>query len=75
VPASECLVVEDAPAGAAASRAAGMHLLAVTTTHGAAELEPADIIVPDLTHVSVRVIERGEGPGVGRTRLEIRSAD
>jgi sugar-phosphatase len=50
-----CLVVEDAPAGAAAARAAGMRLLCLTTTHTAAELEPADLIVPDLTHVTVRV--------------------
>jgi len=72
VPPGECIVVEDAPAGAAASRAAGMHLLAVTTTHAAADLEPADIIVPDLTHVSVRVIERATGSEATRARLEIR---
>ncbi len=52
---NECLVVEDAPAGAAAARAAGMRLLCLTTTHPAGELEPADLIVPDLSHVIVRV--------------------
>lgn len=67
----QCVVVEDAPAGAAASRAAGMHLLAVTTTHAAAELEPADIIVPDLTHVSVRVTRTAGGQTSTGTRLEI----
>jgi sugar-phosphatase len=53
---ADCLVVEDAPAGAAAARAAGMRLLGLTTTHAAAELEPADLIVPDLTHIAVRVV-------------------
>jgi len=53
---ADCLVVEDAPAGAAAARAAGMRLLGLATTHTAAELEPADLIVPDLTHVTVRVV-------------------
>lgn len=53
---ADCLVVEDAPAGAAAARAAGMRLLGLATTHTAEELEPADLIVPDLTHVSVRLV-------------------
>jgi sugar-phosphatase len=53
---ADCLVVADAPAGAAAARAAGMRLLGLTTTHAAAELEPADLIVPDLTHIAVRVV-------------------
>jgi mannitol-1-/sugar-/sorbitol-6-phosphatase len=53
---ADCLVVEDAPAGAAAARAAGMRLLGLATTHTAAELEPADLIVPDLTHVTVRLV-------------------
>ena len=35
VPPSRCLVVEDAPAGIEAGRAAGMQLLAITTTHPA----------------------------------------
>jgi mannitol-1-/sugar-/sorbitol-6-phosphatase len=52
---SECLVVEDAPAGAEAARAAGMRLLCLTTTHTAAELEPADLIVADLTQIVVRL--------------------
>ena len=35
---AECLVIEDAPAGIAAARAAGMTVWAVTTTHAAGEL-------------------------------------
>jgi sugar-phosphatase len=61
-----CVVVEDAPAGAAAARAAGMRLVGVTSTHDAADLEPADLIVPDLAHLHVAVAN-----GAGRPRLEI----
>ena len=67
----DCVVVEDAPAGAAAARAAGMRLIALTTTHEAAQLEPAEVIVPDLTHVAVRVTERTNGAGIGSFGLEI----
>jgi sugar-phosphatase len=38
VPPSECLVVEDAPAGVQAARAAGMVVVALTTTHRPDEL-------------------------------------
>jgi sugar-phosphatase len=68
----DCVVVEDAPAGATASRAAGMKLLALTTTHAAAELGPADLVVPDLAHVTVSVIERTGGPRMPGVRLELR---
>jgi sugar-phosphatase len=70
---ARCIVVEDAPAGAAASRAAGMRLLALTTTHGAAALEPADLIVADLTQVAVSVIERTGEWAATDARLEIRA--
>ena len=46
----DCLVVEDAPAGLAAARAAGCATLAVTTTHPADELD-ADEVVPGLADV------------------------
>ena len=39
---ADCLVLEDAPAGVAAGRAAGCAVWAVTTTHPAAELGAAD---------------------------------
>jgi sugar-phosphatase len=67
VPADQCLVVEDAPAGAEASRRAGMRLLALTTTHPADQLAPADLIVPDLSHVALYL------GGTGPRRLEIRA--
>jgi mannitol-1-/sugar-/sorbitol-6-phosphatase len=71
----DCVVVEDAPAGAAAARAAGMRLVALTTTHTAAQLEPADLVVPDLSHVTVRVTERTNGTRPGAVLLEIRAKD
>lgn len=45
---SDCLVVEDAPAGIAAGRAAGMTVWAVTTTHAPAELQQAHRIAGGL---------------------------
>ena len=66
---AECIVVEDAPAGAEAARRGGMRLLAVTTTHAAAALEPADLVVPDLSHVRLRVATSGV------PRFEIGSAE
>jgi len=46
-----CLVLEDAPSGVAAGRAAGMTVWAVTTTHAPAELSEADAVLPALRHV------------------------
>lgn len=43
-----CVVIEDAPAGVRAGRAAGMTVWAVTTTHTESELEEADRTAADL---------------------------
>lgn len=48
-----CLVVEDAPAGIAAGRAAGATVLALTTTHPAVELGAADAIAASLAAVGL----------------------
>jgi mannitol-1-/sugar-/sorbitol-6-phosphatase len=48
---TSCLVVEDAPAGVQAARAAGCAVLAVATTVGAEQLASADSVVSDLTAV------------------------
>lgn len=55
--ARQCLVIEDAPAGVSAGRAAGAQVLAVTTTHDAAELTDADVVVTDLSCVSAKVTD------------------
>jgi sugar-phosphatase len=49
---SECLVVEDAPPGIEAGKAAGCPVLATLTSHGRDELAQADWIVPSLEQVS-----------------------
>ncbi|MFF8872118.1 HAD-IA family hydrolase [Streptomyces massasporeus] len=53
-----CVVFEDAPAGLAAGRAAGMTTVALTTTHQAHELR-ADLIVENLSALSALVTEQG----------------
>ncbi|MER5970936.1 HAD-IA family hydrolase [Streptomyces sp. NPDC002055] len=53
-----CVVFEDAPAGLAAGRAAGMHTVALATTHEPAELR-ADTLVTDLSAVSARPTDTG----------------
>ena len=45
---AECVVLEDAPAGVAAGRAAGMAVWAVATTHDPAELGAADRVAARL---------------------------
>jgi sugar-phosphatase len=71
VPPRDCVVVEDAPIGAAAARAAGMRLVALTTTHRAEQIGPADLVMPDLTHLVVHVTERSNGVSGPSPRLEI----
>jgi mannitol-1-/sugar-/sorbitol-6-phosphatase len=70
---SDCVVVEDAPIGAAAARAAGMRLVALTTTHRREQLEPAELVVPDLTHIVVGVAaENGAAPVARRLTIDVR---
>lgn len=51
----DCLVIEDAPPGIDAARAAGMRVVALTTTHDPAELRDADAIVPTLREVAAKL--------------------
>ena len=57
---SDCIVVEDAPAGIDAARAAGMRVLALTTTHPATMLN-ADASAPSLAFVHLGRIDIGFG--------------
>ncbi len=54
-----CLVVEDAPAGIQAGRAAGARVLAVATSHPASELRSADAVIPDLTACELELTSDG----------------
>lgn len=51
--ATACLVVEDAPAGIAAGLASGAVVVGVTTSHDSAQLQPAQAVITDLTHLTV----------------------
>ncbi len=52
---SECLVIEDAPAGLAAAKAAGMRSIGVTTTYDVAALQDATVVVRSVADLVVRV--------------------
>jgi HAD superfamily hydrolase (TIGR01509 family) len=52
VPPAACVAFEDAPAGIAAVKAAGMYCVAVATTHEPGDLRAADWIVPGLAAVT-----------------------
>jgi mannitol-1-/sugar-/sorbitol-6-phosphatase len=52
VPAAECVVVEDAPAGVLAGQRAGMTVLAVATTHPADALTQADHVFSAMDEVA-----------------------
>lgn len=48
----ECVVIEDAPNGITAARAAGMKCLAITTTHKKEELKGADRIIASFDEIT-----------------------
>jgi sugar-phosphatase len=54
VAAADCLVIEDAPAGISAARAAGATVLGVLSTHGVAHLADAQHLVAGLDMVAIR---------------------
>jgi beta-phosphoglucomutase len=54
VPAARCVVIEDAPAGLRAAKSGGMPAIGVTTTHPAADLGDADLVVESLAEEVVR---------------------
>ncbi|MFN8467479.1 MAG: HAD-IA family hydrolase [Caldilineaceae bacterium] len=58
LPAGECIVVEDSPAGLAAAAAAGMRSIGIASTHDRAELVQATVIAGALHDIQV---EAGTG--------------
>ena len=58
-------MIEDAPAGIAAGRAAGATVWAVATTHAAAELGAADVVCADLYDVLGRLRSRRRRTAAG----------
>jgi sugar-phosphatase len=50
---ADCLVIEDAPAGIEAGKAAGMTVLALVTTFEAGELAAADYVIGSLADVAL----------------------
>ena len=53
-----CIVIEDAMAGVAAAKRAGMRCLAITNTHPRQSLKQADLIVDTLEAVTVNDLEK-----------------
>ena len=62
-----CLVIEDAPAGIAAAHAAGMKVVALTTTYPASALEDADASVPALKDLIVTNSDDGFTVGLNES--------
>jgi sugar-phosphatase len=61
-PPGSCTVVEDAPAGIEAARAAGMASIAVATTHEPEELSAADQVFPTLLEAAGALLSRSAPP-------------
>jgi sugar-phosphatase len=57
---SDCVVIEDSPAGIQAARAGGMRAIALTTTHGREELE-ADAWASSLAVIQATVVKHQDG--------------
>jgi mannitol-1-/sugar-/sorbitol-6-phosphatase len=56
---AECLVIEDAPAGIQAARAAGMKIIGLASTYAAEKLSAADAVVRAFS--SIQVSSNGSG--------------
>ena len=54
---ANCVVIEDAPDGVQAARAAGAKCIAVTNSTGAANLQQADLICDSLEQVKLNMIQ------------------
>ena len=50
---SNCIAFEDSVAGIRSAKAAGMKVVALTTTHIAEDMKEADLVIKDYTEVSL----------------------
>lgn len=66
----ECLVFEDAPAGIASGRAAGMRVIALHTTSPAHELTAAETVLASLAEVKAQFYEGAITLHVGAVSLQ-----
>jgi beta-phosphoglucomutase-like phosphatase (HAD superfamily) len=58
-------VIEDSPAGIASAHAAGMYVVAVTSTHTPAELEEADAITGSLLDIQILPVDGKSSQATG----------
>ena len=58
LPAPDCVVIEDAPSGVAAARAASMYVVAVTSTHPPKAFPDADLVVATIGDLTPRRLRR-----------------
>ena len=65
-PSEECLVIEDAPAGIQAARAAGTKVIGITSTYAAVALGLADAVIGKLEQIRIR------SNGAGKLGVEVR---
>jgi len=70
----DCVAVEDSPAGAVAALAAGMFTVAVATTHDAARLRHASVVVASVASLRV-TLDPGEDGGRMRVGWKDRVED
>lgn len=56
---ADCVVVEDAPSGVGAGKAAGSHVLGVIGTHTLTQLHDADWVIQSLTGVVAKTHDHG----------------
>jgi len=52
IPVGNCVVFEDSTSGVEAGKAAGMKVVALTTTHSPEELNKADLVIKDYTELN-----------------------
>lgn len=58
---TECLVIEDAPAGITAAHAGGMKVIAITSTYPASGLSEADAVIQNLAQIRVKTLDGAAG--------------